>query len=396
MVGRRAAGGTASGRRAFWRPIPWWLAIPFAILFGVLAVVVAEVADDRPTRPDVGYVVSQPDFCHIGVAADPGADRPDVTISSRSGDSCTRWDKGTRLYYNADAPRVPPGQTPGTGNRTWEITLFVILAVICGASAVHDLVLRRRRRTARDSRATDLPAWSASPGKTYDRISTAEDLVSMAVDPGTGRVALGASDRVLGGALLIDLARAGAVSFSGTSASTRVEVLPSVELEDPLLRAAQQRLRSHGLEGEQPQNWRERLLLSWFERRNTKPLKIGEACSRLAGEHLDVGAGEVRREVLERVTSSGALEAGTHQIDSYTTSRPASRDALRADLQAVLRGERTPDQRTGALIALLDATGRIDLLGTESRIDTRDVADAEWADDSVRAIISGVRAPQES
>ncbi|SDT46550.1 GOLPH3/VPS74 family protein [Microlunatus soli] len=396
MAGRRAAGGSASGRRAFWRPIPWWLAIPFAIVFGVLAVVVAEVADDRPMRPDVGYVVSQPDFCHIGVAADPDADRPDVTISSKSGDSCTRWDKGTRLYYNAAAPRVPPGQTPGTGNRAWGIAILVILAAIGVASAVHDLVLRRRRRAARDSQAAELAVRPLSPGKTYDRISTAEDLVSIALDPGAGRVALGGSDRVLGGALLVDLARAGAVTVTGTSAGTRVEVLSSVELEDPMLRAAQWRLRSQGLEGEQPENWRERLLLSWFERRNTKPLKIGEACSRLTGEHLDLPAGEVRRQVLDRVTSSGAVESGTHQIDSYTTSQPAPLDELRADLQAVLRGERAPDQRTGSLIALLDATGRLDLLGTRTEIDPRGVADGEWADDSVRAIISGVRAPQGS
>lgn len=387
--------GSGSGRQGYWRPIPWWLAVPFAIVFTGLTFVVVNVADDGPLRPDHGYVVSQPDFCHIGVAADANADRPDVTITSESSGTCTRWDKGTELYYDANAPRAEPGQTPGTGNRTWGIAIFVILAAICAVSAAYDLVLRRRRGAARDRRATDLPVRPPSPGRTYDRISTAEDLVSIAVDPSTGRVGLGRSGRALGGALLLDLARASAITVTGTSAGARVEVDPSADLGDPILRAAHQRLRIHGLEGEQPQNWRERLFLKWFDRRNAKPLKIGEACSRLNGEHLDVPAGEVRREVLERLTTSGALEAGTHQIDRYTTSRPAPRDELRTELQAVLRGEQAPDQRTGPLVALLDATGRLDTLGAEPRIDAPTAIDAAWADATARAIISGVRAPSQ-
>ena len=198
----------------------------------------------------------------------------------------------------------------------------------------------------------------------------AEDLLLLLLDDDSGALSTSYPEPVLGGALLIELAVLGAVEVEakkGIWRSAKVHGVPDADVEDPLLRAAYAEVS--------------------FRDRSAQDL-VGR---------LGKGA---RDDLAERLVGRGILELReTKVLGLFPRKRWPAVDttheqALRRRLQVVLVDRQPPDDRTGALVALLSAIDKahkvVDHPGIPARIVRKrgkEVAEGAWAAKAVRDAI---------
>ncbi len=162
----------------------------------------------------------------------------------------------------------------------------------------------------------------------------AEDLLLLLLDDTTGTTPSGANvDVALGGAMLVDLALAGAVEIppkSGMFDSPRVTPLPGREPADPLLAGAYRSVQA-------------------------KQMRPTDAVNRL-GKQL-------RRYLAERLAARGILRRQEGRIlgllprTTWPAADSSHEEQVRRTLYGVLVQGLTPDARTAGLIGLLHAIG---------------------------------------
>lgn len=206
----------------------------------------------------------------------------------------------------------------------------------------------------------------------------AEDVLLLVLDDETGARTLDGTrtDLVMGGALLLDLALAGRVELTRDGpwwAREQVGVVDAAPLADPLLDEALATVAA-------------------------RPRSSQDLVARL-------GKG-VRARLLERLESRGVIERRSDTVLGLfprtrwpaTDSRPEQ--AVRDRLHEVLVVGVTPDERSGALVALLLAVDKAHsvLPGLDSRerraVKTRaqTVAEGAWAADAVRSAVQAMQA----
>ena len=204
----------------------------------------------------------------------------------------------------------------------------------------------------------------------------AEDLLLLLIDDVSGRLMLDRTrlDRVLAGAVLIELALGGRISPATPGESARAGTLvvrPAGPTGDAVLDAALTRLRSAA---------------------PTTPAR--------AVEKLVKG---IRETLLGRVVEAGFVreQHGTALGVFPTTRWPAidlrHEAALRGELSAVLLQGQAPQRRSAALISLLVAVDAVPkVVATTDRRAlvrrARQVADGDWAGDAVRKAVDAVNA----
>lgn len=198
----------------------------------------------------------------------------------------------------------------------------------------------------------------------------AEDLAVLLLDPQTGRRLVDgtASDRALAGAVLLDLALAGALRPDGEGATARLH--PSGPAPpDPLLEAALDRL-------------------------TPGPYRAQRAVERLA-------SGSWKR-VIERLVTHGAVVPASRRVlgivptTTWTVTGRSGRPALLADVAAALQGRAAPAQRTACLISLLHAVKAehkvVDGPKREVRARAEEIARSDFAGPAVRKAVEAVQA----
>lgn len=197
----------------------------------------------------------------------------------------------------------------------------------------------------------------------------AEDLLVLLLDDAKGTPQTSYLDTALGGALLLELALAGAVDASGrTWTGTRVQAVPGTQVADPVLAEA----------------------LAVVEQ---KPRAASDLVGRL-------GKG-LRAVLAERLVARGVLQREDDRVlglfprTRWPEADAAYEAALRADLTAVLVQGQAPDARTGALVALLSAVDRAHRTVPHDGVPARDVrrrakevADGAWAASAVKDAIA--------
>lgn len=201
----------------------------------------------------------------------------------------------------------------------------------------------------------------------------AEDLLLLLLDDERGRLAAADTARpLLGGALLVELALAGAVDVepgAGRWRSAKVVVTPGASGADPLLGRALAVVR------EKP-----RTAVALVDR---------------------IGKG-VREELQDRLVSRGVLERREHRaLGLFPVTRWPAADveherAVRDRLEAALVRGLDPDPRTAALIALLGAVDqahrcvdRGTVPAREVRRRVREISEGDWG---AKAVSDAVRA----
>jgi Golgi phosphoprotein 3 (GPP34) len=199
-------------------------------------------------------------------------------------------------------------------------------------------------------------------------MTTSADLALIALDPSSGASRLGSNaEIVLGGGVLHDLLLAERLTVAGEGRKARVTVLSGTPLGSPVIDPAFAKLV-----------WRD------------KPLKPSDAVTRL-GKGLP-------RVVHADLVAQGLLEdrsrriLGAVPLRRWTVLPQAGRDELVAGVRAVLLGERTPDERFGALAALVGAAGLVKHVVPKDRRKeanrrAKTLAEGEWASEAVRAAI---------
>jgi len=202
----------------------------------------------------------------------------------------------------------------------------------------------------------------------------AEDLLLLLLDEQKGRLRTSYADTVLGGALLTELALLGAVAVpekTGVWRTAKVHAT-GTPVEDPLLQEA---------------------------------LDVVARKERSA-EDLVTRLGKGRRDVLgQRLVERGILQRrdtrmlGIFPGRRWPTLDPSHEQALRHSLGRVLVEGAEPDDRTGALVALLAAIDRahkvVDHEGLSSREVRRrakQIAEGAWAAKAVRDAIAAATA----
>ncbi|WP_229054309.1 GPP34 family phosphoprotein [Aeromicrobium sp. Leaf350] len=204
-------------------------------------------------------------------------------------------------------------------------------------------------------------------------MGTAENLVLVATDPGTGKVRIGSlqRDALLGGAFLLDLAMAGRTTVEPPTKKGKVVVVDPTPVEDPILQQAFARIRSHGR------------------------LAPSTAVGRLGKKGLDL--------VLDRLVDTGRLRrreqrhlAGLVRLHRYDDTDPARREQLVERVRAVLLGGHPANAETGPLVGLLAASGSLPIVVHRSEVKAakaraRDVSSADWASEGVRQAIEATQ-----
>lgn len=198
-------------------------------------------------------------------------------------------------------------------------------------------------------------------------MSTPADLALLALDPVSGASRLGSNaEAILGGAALNDLLLASRLAVVGEGRKARVTVVDTTPVGSPVLDRALARLAGR------------------------KPLKPGDAAARL-GKGLP-------RVVHTELVSQGLLEdrsrnvLGVFPLHRYAVLPRADRDALVAVVRAVLLGERTPDERSGSLAALLGAAKLVKHVvprdrRKEAEQRAKTLTEGDWASEAVRAAV---------
>jgi hypothetical protein len=204
-------------------------------------------------------------------------------------------------------------------------------------------------------------------------MSTLTDLVLLTTDPATGKARKGsaAPDAVIGGALLLDLVAAGAVTLEGEGRKARVVVTDPAPRSDPLLEQGLARLRDR------------------------KPAKAQSVVTRLAKK--------ARQAAYDALTATGKVRAreeqviGIFPVTRYDVVDVAGREALVEALREVLLADRPADEHTGPLVGLLHAG---DLLGVvvdrpdrkRAKERAKQVSEGDWAAKGVRDAIAAANA----
>lgn len=198
-------------------------------------------------------------------------------------------------------------------------------------------------------------------------MSTPADLALVALDPVSGASRLGShAEAVLGGAALNDLLLAGRLAVTGEGRKARVTVVDTTPVGSPVLDRALTRLAGRN------------------------PQKPGNAVTRL-GKGLP---GVVHTDLV----AQGLLEdrsrklLGMIPLRRYGVLPQADRDALVADVRAVLLSERAPDEHAGSLAALLGAGKLVKHVvprdrRKEAEKRAKTLTEGAWASDAVRAAI---------
>ncbi|MHA6616712.1 GOLPH3/VPS74 family protein [Pseudonocardia sp. DLS-67] len=195
-----------------------------------------------------------------------------------------------------------------------------------------------------------------------------EDLVLLLLDPATGRAVVDGTslDRVIGGALLLDLATGGRVRTDGSGSKARLSAVAAPPTGDPVLDGALARL--------------------------DKPLRAQKAVERLARG--------TRRPVLERLAGRGLVRRERSRLlgifpTTTWTPGPAAAE-LRGRVAAVLRDGARPDQHVAMLISLVHAVKAehkvVDGPRRQLRARAAEVAEGEWAGQAVRKAVQAVQA----
>ncbi|MGI5128829.1 GOLPH3/VPS74 family protein [Pseudonocardia sp. CA-107938] len=197
----------------------------------------------------------------------------------------------------------------------------------------------------------------------------AEDLALLLVDPATGKPLVDgtAFDRVIGGALLLDLAGAGRLTVSGTGSRARITVVGE-PTGDALLDAAAERL-------------------------GTRRRRAASAVERLSSK--------LRAATFDRLATAGIVAGETSRVLGVfpaTTWRfvdPAPRAALHSRVASALAGKTDPDERTAALVSLLYAVKAehkvVDGPRRELRARAKQIAEGDWAGSAVAQAVQAVR-----
>lgn len=198
----------------------------------------------------------------------------------------------------------------------------------------------------------------------------AEDLLLLLLDDVKGTTPSGtAVSTVLGGAVLLELAVAGAVDVDKRSRwkQPKVHVVDAARITDPLLARAVRTIAEKDRTAQSLVN------------------KIGK---------------ELKTELAERMVKRGLLGREDTDVLGIRRTRFPALDAvhkneLKMSITAVLVHQDAPDERTGALIALLSAVDRAhktvgssDVPGREIKKRAKQVAKGTWAADAVRDAVN--------
>jgi hypothetical protein len=202
-----------------------------------------------------------------------------------------------------------------------------------------------------------------------------EDLLLLLLDDQRGTLSVGVDPGLaMGGALLMDLARAGLVQLSpraGLLSSPTVTVTPDAETSDPLLRAAAATVAA------KPRN----------------AMVMVRTLAKVDGESTRdlVAARLVERGVLER---RGGRVLGLFPRTEWPTTDAAHEAALRAGLREVLILDRDPTSHQAAVISILQALNQLRVVAKDETRSLRDVTkrakairEANLASDAVEATL---------
>jgi hypothetical protein len=199
-------------------------------------------------------------------------------------------------------------------------------------------------------------------------MTLAEDLVLLLLDPGTGRAVVDGTslDRVIGGALLLDLAGRERITADGDGAKARLPVVDATPTGDPLLDDALARL--------------------------DEPLRAQKAVERLArGTRTPVLERLVEKELVHRERSR---VLGVFPTTTWTPG--AAETELRGRVAGVLRDGARPDQHLALLISLVHAVKAehkvVEGQRKQLRARAAEVAEGEWAGQAVRKAVEAVQA----
>lgn len=203
----------------------------------------------------------------------------------------------------------------------------------------------------------------------------AHDLLLLLLDDETGKITWHAHepDKALAGAVLIDLAARELIGVTGPDAAKkgRLVVNAGAAPPEPVLRRALDVVR---------------------EREGRKPDAV-----------LAPLAKGLRDQLADELVAAGILRREEHKaLGLFRATRlPAADDsretALRAELAAILTGDRQPDERTGPLIALLFAVEAIATVVPPEHKRTakrraKEIAEGDWAATAVHDAVRAVQA----
>jgi hypothetical protein len=206
----------------------------------------------------------------------------------------------------------------------------------------------------------------------------AEDLLLLLLDDAKGTVSTwGKTDAVLGGAVLAELAVAGLVTVDEHKSIWRTDKVHATEAApaelDPVLADALAEIAAKG------------------RKASTLVTKIGK------GLEARLAAGLAERGILER--RDGKL-LGLFPRTTWPAADTTRENELRGTITACLIGGADPDERTGALIALLAAIDQAHNAVTPSTTTkknvlekrAKEIADGQWAAKAVKDAVDAATA----
>ena len=205
----------------------------------------------------------------------------------------------------------------------------------------------------------------------------AEDLLLLLYDDETGKPLTGSPglDYALAGAVLIELTMNGKLDITSKADGVkpgRLKVVDATPIGDPILD--------------------ERLAFVVAKPGKRPKDQIGRLSKKL------------RDQLLARLAERGVLEADQGKVlGLFPVTRWPAKDArdeaeVRSKLESVLKVGTTPDERTGALIALLSAlnvvpkvvTDAVDKKALKQR--AKQIAESDWAADAVKKAVTEMQA----
>ncbi|HEU5486530.1 MAG TPA: GPP34 family phosphoprotein [Microlunatus sp.] len=206
----------------------------------------------------------------------------------------------------------------------------------------------------------------------------AEELLLLSIDDETGRNALLSNDKIapaLGGALLVELALMERIGVTPASAERRqrgrVTITSTTPTDDQEL---------------------DNLMVVLEQREGAK---VTDLISQMSMKPITKG---LRDRLLHRLARAGVLReqrSAIFKIRSWPTIDPGPRHEVHSRLQAALVRADVPSERTVALIALLNATGRLSkvVVGEDKKTlksRARDLSKGDWAAEAVKRAINEV------